>query len=756
MKKLKINYKFLSKLLINILFIFFISKSLSSNEIQFEIVGNNFTDTDVILSLLEDVKVNTDTEYSNYIVNTLNESNLFSDVRVKFVDNKYIITIEEFPNIDKIYFKKNERLDDEDLRLIVTATNLTNLNLRSIERFINETIKLYESFGYNNVNIEYSEKFYQETNTVDLHFNIDEGSITKINNIFINGSALISSDEIKEIIVSKTKSIRNIFANNNYKPAVVERDKFLISNYYKNKGFLDVIVEYTIEYLKSNRVNLYFEIVEGDIYSISDIELNDENNILKQQTIDLVKNSIDNFLIEDKIFSIDKIRNLEKDLSSIIIDSGVDFFELTSLEKVNNKNIEIQIKISSIEPRYTKRIDIVGNSRTFDYVIRRELEIIEGDAIFKNQIENIRSKLLSLNIFESVKVKEEVIDSNNVNLIIEVEEKQTGTFNAGVSVGTLDGFSIVTGLRERNFYGTGRSLDILLNTSEDKNQFKLITTDRLSYENDANISYSINYKQQDFSKASSYKLDTFSSGIGIGYKLNTNLIHNVDFEYVLKDYRITNSSTVSNSILTSSGANMSFLLKNNIRYSTLNPGFISKSGNLINFNNTLETPTSSSNGFVRNLITIKKYHNIANNIFSVQTKIGNIFSLNNNDILTDDKFSLGGRWLRGFDNYGAGPRNSRSSYVGGNNIVVTKLDYSHELTRDSNFPIYFNLFNDYGLLWDNKTKPTQSDNNLRSSAGFGIKYYSPIGPIGFSWGFPLIDEEYDIKRMFLFSIGNID
>ena len=145
-----------------------------------------------------------------------------------------------------------------------------------------------------------------------------------------------------------------------------------------------------------------------------------------------------------------------------------------------------------------------------------------------------------------------------------------------------------------------------------------------------------------------------------------------------------------------------------------------------------------------------------NNIFSIQTKLGNIFSLNNNDIMTDDKFSLGGRWLRGFDNFGAGPRNSRSSYVGGNNVAVTKLDYSYEITKGTDFPIYFNLFNDYGLIWENKTTPTQSDNSLRSSAGFSIKYYSPIGPIGFSWGFPIMDEDYDIKRMFLFSVGNID
>ena len=131
-------------------------------------------------------------------------------------------------------------------------------------------------------------------------------------------------------------------------------------------------------------------------------------------------------------------------------------------------------------------------------------------------------------------------------------------------------------------------------------------------------------------------------------------------------------------------------------------------------------------------------------------------ALNNNDILTDDKFSLGGRWLRGFDSFGVGPRNSRTSYVGGNNLVAAKLDYSIQFIENNNFPIFFNLFNDYGVLWGNKTKPTQNDQNLRSSVGFGIKYYSPIGPIGFTWGFPVMDEEYDIKRMFLFSVGNLD
>ena len=756
MKKLKKNYKIFKYIFA--VFLFFLHSQLAiANQIKFEIKGNNFTDPDTILSLLKDIPDDLDNTFSNEILKVLNDSNLFSDVIVKFENNKYIITVEEYPNINNLYFENNERLKDEDLEKLATDINLSNLNISNVNLYINEIKKIYLSFGYNNVKVEYSEKINKLNNTVDLYFKIFEGKITKINQITINGNTNFSADDIKEIIKSKTKTIRNIFANNNYKPTIVERDEYNIINFYKNKGFLNVLVDTKIEYLKSNRVNIYFTIKEGEKYLLSSIKFEDKKNILNSNTLELINKEINNFINLENAFSVIEIRSLKNDLSSLILNSGFEFFEIKTFDNVENTNVKIIFQIHPIIPKYTNQINIVGNYRTLDYVIRRELEIIEGDAIYETQIQNIKDKLSSLNLFQSINIKEEILDDNNINLIIEVEEKQTGTFNAGVSVGTLDGFAIVTGLRENNFYGTGRSLDFLVNTSEDKNQFKLITTDRLSYENEADISYSLNYKQQDLSKASSYKLDTFSSGIGIGYKLNKRLYHNIDIEYSLKDYQVTDSANVSSSISSSSGGNMSYLLKNNLRYSSLNPGFIAKNGQYINFNNIIESPTSSNNGFVRNLFTYKQYYNLnGKNIFSFQTKLGNIFSLNNNDILSDDKFSLGGRWLRGFDSYGAGPRNSRTSYVGGNNILATKLDYSYELNNNSNFPIYFNLFNDYGFLWDNKTKPTHSDNNLRSSAGFGIRYYSPIGPIGFTWGFPIADEEYDIKRMFLFSIGNID
>ena len=155
MKKLKKNYQNLKYNLIFFLF-FFYQNHFFLMKFYLIIQGNDFTDTDVIISILKNIPENLDEEYSNDIIKVLNDSNLFSDVRVKLIDNKYIIIVKEYPNINKIYFKNNERLKDEELEFIASEIDFTKLNKSSINLFINEIKKIYESFGYNNVKIEYS------------------------------------------------------------------------------------------------------------------------------------------------------------------------------------------------------------------------------------------------------------------------------------------------------------------------------------------------------------------------------------------------------------------------------------------------------------------------------------------------------------------------------------------------------------------------------------------------------------------------
>ena len=754
MKKLKINLKFYFK---TIFLIFLLNQNYAfSQNVPIEINGNKFTDKDVIISLIEDKPTSLSQAYSDYLLKTLNNSLMFENVTVKIEQDKYIIDIKEYPNIDNIYFRNNERFKDDELLEVAKELKLINLNPYKINIFIEEISKLYETFGYNNFEINYSKKLFNDTNSANIYFEINEGEITKIKNIFFEGNISFDSQILKSQIKSKTKSLINIFANNNFKKFTVIDDTRKIQNYYNNNGFKDAKIDYLIEYLDSNKVNIYYKIIEGKLYTINEVNLIDKEKLLNLNQISNAQEIISNSLNKNKIYSLDTINIISQEISDLIISEGIDFFEIKISENTNNEFIDFDLNILPVQPKYTYQINIYGNTRTYDNVIRRELEISEGDAVYKSHIKRLQKRINSLRLFESVEIKEKIIDDNLVNLEIYVEEKQTGTVNAGVSFGSLEGAGVVLGLNERNFYGTGRSVTALLNTTQDKTQFTFETTNRLALEEPVNLTYRSSFKQEDFSSAKSYKLDTFFTGAGISYKINPKLRHSVDIDYLIKNYKISDSSTVSPIIGRSSGENISFVLVNNITFNSLNSTLMPKNGNFISFVNYIETPSSSNNGLFKNLITYKNYKMINKNIYSFQSKFGNIISLSDDDVLTDNKFSLGGRWLRGFDNFGAGPRNSRSSYVGGNNIIATKFDYSRELSNNSDFPFYLNLFNDYGMVWDNKTTPTFNDSNIRSSFGFGLKYYSAIGPMGFSWGFPIQDESYDIKRMFLFSIGNID
>jgi outer membrane protein insertion porin family len=746
-----VKISIISKILFTIIFFF----NLEVCARNFIIEGNQYTDEDIVLSIINDLPEADSKSKSNFILKKLISSNLFKSVEVSYDLNSYYIKIIEYPSINKFFYINNERIKDEEIDNIVNELELYTLSKSKINNLIEELSKIYQSFGYNNIQIEYrSENF--SNNSSDVYLDFNEGSITKIKAININGNNIFDNNTILSKIKSKTKNITNIFANNNFKIFELNNDKIRIQNFYKSQGYRDVIVKYNVEYFSNNKVEINFLISEGQQYFFS--ALNIKNNLDKNTDLD---NKI--LLLIDKmqsninnIYYSEKLDEIEYDISEILENSGIQYFKISAFEKINNNLADVFFEISPTKPTYVNQINILGNDRTYDYVFRRELELSEGDPINSSKIKNINRKLNNLNFIGSAKVETIEINENTQNVEITVEETQTGSFNVGFSVGTLDGASFVSGLKENNINGTGRTLEFLINTNNDNKEFILSTTDKLFINNRVNHGYSLIYKENDFSKSQSYKLNTLTVDTNLKYEFSEKTFHTIGVGYSLKDYTVTDLNSASSNIKNSAGESISFNLSNELTRNTLNSYIKPSRGNFISFANYLETPSSSNNGFIKNILTGKKYISINNNIFSAQGKSGNIFSLNDSEILSDNKFSLGGRWLRGFDSFGVGPRNSRTSYVGGNNILALKLDYSKPISLNEQNPIYLNLFNDYGTVWGNKNSVTFSDQDLRASYGFGINYYSPIGPMGFSWGFPLVDKDYDIKRMFLFSIGNLN
>ena len=573
---------------------------------DFIIEGNQYTDDDIVISIIDKIPDIDDKSQSNFILKKLISSELFKYVEVSYDANNYFIKIIEYPSINKFYYKNNERIKDDEIDNIVQDLELYTLSESQINKLIEELYNIYQSFGYNNIQIEYKSEDYSN-NSSDVYLDFNEGVITKIKKINIMGNSVFDTNTILSKIKSKTKKITNIFANNNFKIFQINNDRIRIQNFYKQQGYKDVNVEYEVEYFPNNKVEIIFSINEGQQYFFSNLNIknNLDNNVdLDNKLLSLInknKNSTDN------IYHPEKLDEIEYDITQILENAGIQYFTITALEKVQNFKADILFEIAPTEPVYVNQINISGNDRTYDYVFRRELNLVEGDPINSSKIKNISRQLNNLNFIGSAKVETTFIDENLQNIDIVVDEIQTGSFNVGLSLGTLDGASFVTGLKENNINGTGRTIEFLVNTNNNNKEFVLSTSDKFFFNNKVNHGYSTNYKENDFTKSQSYKLNTLTLDTSFKYLFSNKTYHTLGLGYSLKEYQVTNSNTASSNIKSSEGDSISFNISNELTNNTLNSYIKPSKGNFYSFANYLETPSSSSNGFIKNIINEKKY-----------------------------------------------------------------------------------------------------------------------------------------------------
>ena len=764
LKNLFYNMKIKFFLLFLLLFPFNVFAINKNNII---INGDTLIDEEVIFSIIDknfDTISLTNIDL-NQIIDDIYKTELFSNVEINIIDNKLILNLTSQQRINKIIFSGNERFKDDDLYEIINKNfDLTYYNKNKISAFTKDLTNLYKSFGYNQIKISFSTTALQNDvfKSVDLNIAVDEGSISKINKVNFIGNFSFPKQLLLEQIKSKPRNSILFFTKRNFKYFETKNDLQKLIIFYKKNGYKDTVIKTSYEYIDTkNYFNIVFSIEEGKKYEFSNINLKLNNISLSDDQVNRIEENFisyrDKFLLKNNSYNPNQYDKLKSLLTDDLFDYGLKFFNIEINEKVNNLFVDSSLIVNPSLPLFINQIQIIGNTRTLDEVIRRELLITEGDAVNDLMIQQSFKNLKSLNIFESIDISQKKISNITTDIEINVVEKPTGSFQVGLSVGSLDGYSFVIGLNEKNIGGTGRNLSTRVNSSSKNTEYSLNILEPHIYNKKIDLLYGIEYNETDLLSKSSYKLDTLKSNIGLQYDLTDNVFHRISLDYVIKKYTVNDISKVTTSIANSQGSNAEIKLNNSLTYNSLNSFIRPSNGLYTNFTNIISPVTNSDNGYIKNVILLKKYYQFDKTIYSVQSTLGNIFSLQNTSIENDNKFSLGGRWLRGFDSLGAGPRKSSSAYIGGNNIFVTKLDLSRPLLSiHSDNPIDLNLFTDVGNVFGNKDNPVFSKETIRASYGVGFKFYTPIGPIGLSWSFPLKSETYDIKRSFLFSIGDLN
>ncbi len=452
--------------------------------------------------------------------------------------------------------------------------------------------------------------------------------------------------------------------------------------------------------------------------------------------------------LEGKKYSQKKILSLIDELNDFTLQNDFIFInaDFTEIVKSDDK-INIVVNFKETEKNYVQRINILGNYITDEKVIRNNLIVDEGDPfnkiLFEKSIANIKAK----NIFSNVNY--EVISEKDQEKIINltVEEKATGEIFAGAGTGTT-GTSFTAGIKENNYLGLGIKLDTNVTLTDDsiKGKFSVINP---NYNNsDKSIKTSIESSTNDFMTSSGYKTSRTGITIGTEFEQFSDLYVNLELSNFYED--LETSSNATNIVKKQEGNYFENLLTYSITFNKLDQNFQPTDGFLNNFSQTL--PIYSDDVSIENQFTSSVYRSLSDNlILSAKIYLKAINSVDDN-VRISKRVYVPGRLLRGFESGKIGPKDG-SQFIGGNYAAAMNLNSTLPNILFENENIDLNYFIDLANVWEVDYNSSLDSNKIRSSSGIAVNWFSPIGPLTFSYAVPLSESNTDITERFRFRIG---
>ncbi len=738
---------------ISLLFCFYIVYPVSSEIINdIEIKNNNRVSKATILTFgnIEKGKDYSDKEL-NDILKNLYETNFFSDIEFEIKNNILILTVVENKIIQQIKIegikaKKTTKLLLESIQL----QDKSPYNEYLASQDLNLIKNALSSQGYYFAKVKSS---IQDNNndTVNLIYEIDLGEKALISKIEFTGDKKIKDRKLRNIITSEENKFWKFISRKKYlNKNQVNLDKRLLNNYYLNKGYYQVnISDSSARLLDSGKFNLVFNIDAGEKFKINKTELilpddYDPKNFSKVNKI-LKK-------LENETYSFNKLSKVVDQIDAISLSREYEFISAKINEEIIDNNLlNLKIIITETQKKYVEKINIFGNNITQETVIRNNLEIDEGDPF--NELLQAKSlnNLKALNFFKTVQADIKDGSSKDSKIItFNVEEKPTGELTAGAGVSS-DGTSFGFSVSENNYAGKGIKLITSLDMSEDKikGQFNIVNPN-------------FNYTDKALSaNISSMVTDKLTKN---GYKSSkTGFSFGTSFEQYEDFYITPNISTYVEKLETNVNA-IDSLKKQEGNY------FDTTVGYSIMFDKRdrkWRTTEGFVSKFVQNLPILADDKSILNGYeFSKFNKWGEelvtkislyaraVNSLDDaKDVRISERLSLPRTRLRGFETGKIGPKDG-GDYVGGN--YATSLNFSTNLPMV--FPSVqtadFAFFVDAGNVWGVDYSDTVNESNeIRSAAGIGVNWFTPIGPLNFTLAQPITKASSDKTETFQFSIG---
>lgn len=746
------------------------SNALAINILKVEISGNKKVSNEAILDKLSN-KVGS--EFKEDIVREeiqkIFDLGFFDDVTVSYEEEKEGITLKykllEKPIVSSIVFKGNKDVEKDDLQKELTFKPYTVLNVEEIRKSKIKLLKFYEQKGYYLASIKEvlksvpaSKEAEDGEENLEITFNVAENSKITVEKISFIGNKEISDEELKNILIIKEKTPFSWFTGGgSFLESAVDSDKERLAYYYTTKGFPQVKVFGPITHITPDKKWIYlsYSVEEGDKYTLGKLNVSSNDAIFSEQEL------LDKLVIKDgDDYNSMEVRRQMVEYQNLYGDKGYAFTNVIPMMDFDevSKAVNLNFKIDKGRKVYFGEINIVGNKKTRDKVIRRELRVAEGSLYNFSKLELSKNRVKSLGFFDDVvfyqysaKDKDGNKKDDLLNLEIRLKERDsTGQFMISAGYSTYEGILFMATIQEENFFGYGQKIVLSANISSLQNTFMISFYDPYIFDTEWTGGVDI-YRTKRYVRG--YNTTTFGSQMKIGHSIG-------EFTKAFITYKIEDQTTAWDKKLdeyfsdkkdngvTSSGIFSIIRDERNDRLIPTDGGY-----DKISF----EVAGAGGDKNFYRLILDKRYYKpiIWDFVFRTRLMYGVVKPYNGQELPNIEKFLIGGiDTLRGYDYLSVGPEVEASDgtmyALGGTNQILFNSELELPLIPEANIKAV--LFFDAGSVFNSIASDFSLSHPLRYDWGFGFRWRSPIGPLRFEWGFPIGRREGESSSVFQFSI----
>ena len=688
-------------------------------------------------------------------IKSLYATGLFEDVAIELQGDQLVVRVSENPIINRIAFEGNKRLDTKVLESEIQLRPRVVYSRARVQNAVNRILELYRRNGRYAAKVE-PKIIELDQNRVDLVFEISEGPTTGIGGIAFIGNEAYSDSTLRGVIQTRESAwYRFLTSDDTYDPDRLSFDEELLRRFYNARGYADFQVISAVAELTPDGKSFYitFTVEEGPKYTFGEVKVDTTLEDLGVEQLErLVATE------SGETYDGDEVEATIQALTDEVGRLGYAFVDIQpQLRKDPEKlTVDLTYQINEGQKVYVERIDISGNLRTLDRVIRREFRLAEGDAFNTALLRRSQQRLRNLGFFESVDVTTEQGSApDKVVIKTKVVERSTGELSFGAGFSTEDGVLGDIRLSERNFLGRGQDLRANLTVSQRRQQIDISFTEPYFLERDLAAGVDLFDSRTDFQRESSYDESSIGGTLRLGYPLTENLRHGV--RYTLRDDQIHNvDDNASVFIKEEEGSRTTSLIGQSFTYDRRDERFLPTDGYYLKLDQDLAGLGFDSR-FIRHELRAEYYYPIISDVvFNLSGSAGYIHGIFGDDVHLQTRFFIGGANLRGFQFGGVGSRDSETDdRLGGNLYYVGSGEVRFPLGLPDELRVFGRAFVDAGTLRDvDVSGPTLDESNgLRVGAGVGLSWLSPLGPLSIDFAQAVKKESKDETEFFRISFG---